>query len=86
MPEVSVGTTAVVMFYGHEKRKTAVVTNEGTADEIVRIHYDNGQLASSAIPIYNRETYRISGKYAKSTWWVLSDTASTKVTWSDLRT
>ena len=86
MPQVSAGLTPVVIFYGHEKRKTAVVTNEGTADEIVRIHYDNGQLATSAITIYNRETYRISGKYAKSTWWILSDTAATPVTWSDLRT
>lgn len=84
MPIISVLVTPTRLFFGHGKRKTIVVTNEGEFDEIVRINENEGDVAASAIILYNRETYRITGKYAKRQWWAIS-TATVNVSWSEMR-
>lgn len=86
MPIVSVGVTATRLIYGHAGRKTLVLTNEGSADEIVRIYHNRTEVPTSAVILYNRETYRITGAYAKMEWWAISDTATTDVSVTELRT
>jgi len=80
----SLGTTATLALHPNPRRKVAVITNQDTGDEAVRAHNAKEDLANQAIIAYNRESIKFTGKAAQDAIWMISDTAATAVTVSEL--
>lgn len=59
------------------KRKQVIVLNQDTGDEVLRVSESQSDVADSAITAYNRGHAIIEGEMAKGALWVISDTATT---------
>lgn len=67
----------------NEKRIELVVTNTDSGGEVARISDKEGQAATSADIIYNKETLRITGELAAKAWYGISDTAATTISYTE---
>lgn len=83
MPQLSVGTTATSI-PASQGRTKLFITNEGSADEVVRADEDREEVSASAHIAYNRESVKFSGPIAARRIWVISDTAATTVSYSQI--
>lgn len=81
---LSIGTTATKVVDPNPNRKEVHITNQDTADEVVRASISSADVAVSAHVAYNRETIVIRGPMAQLAIWVISDTATTAVTVSEV--
>jgi hypothetical protein len=82
MPQLSVGTSASSI-PPRRGRYMLVVSNEGSGDEIVRVSPDPADVSTAAQIIYNREMIIIRGPLAAKGHRVISDTASTTVSYTE---
>ena len=84
MPAVTAGVAAIELAPANSERVVLVVYNAGSADEIVRVDLDREAVATSANVIHNRETFIFRGPIAKRRIWVISDTATTTVNYTEI--
>ena len=69
---LAVTTTAAKAVAAHAGRTVIGFTNTGAADEIVYASSEPAGGTASAWTIYNRETLKITGAYARKSWWLVA--------------
>ena len=80
---LSIGVTAMKVVDPNINRKEVHITNQDTADEVIRAHENSAEVATSAHVAYNRETIVFRGPIAQLVIYVRAS-ASTSVTVSEV--
>ena len=69
---------------GRGGRLKVIIINTGSSDEVLRASVDPDELANSAVIAYNRGKITYTGEHAQREIFLISDTASTPVYYTEV--